>query len=82
MEHDELLKLIGEQTLLQKERLELSAAFARDKDGLLRLVNALTLGKSGWIDAEQARLVRLAAAPARLAEIAARIDVLQKLTGI
>jgi hypothetical protein len=84
MERDELLRLVGEQTLLQKERAETSAAFLREKTGLAGFLTALSLGvhEPGWLERESARLARIHEMESRLAEIDGRIAALKQVTGV
>lgn len=83
MDNDELLKLAGEQALLQKERSEKAAALQREKAGLLTFVNELNLGlASGWLEREHARLDRLQELGDRLREIDLRVEQLKKITGL
>jgi hypothetical protein len=84
MDRDELIRLCGEQALLQKERSELNSAFLRDKAGLQSFCNRLNTGLAagGWLDGEIERLKRLHDQQARLNELDARIAALQRMTGL
>ena len=83
MEHDELLKRIGEQTLLKNEERALMAEISREKIGLLDFAANLS---SGISDADRTREItrinNLYAKGERRREILARLSDLEKITGI
>lgn len=83
MDRDELLKLIGEQTLLSEERHQLNAQRAHQQADLLRRYNEITAshGTPRWLEGTQQLLVDLHATQVRMVELEVRINELRRLTG-
>ena len=83
MDRDELLKLVGEQTLLSEERLKLNAQRAHQQADLLRRYNEITAchGTPRWLEGAQQLLLDLHGTQVRLVELDVRINELRRLTG-
>lgn len=84
MEHEELVKLAGEQALLKKEHTDLNAVFHRDKQALLSLYNQINVGhaKTTWLEGGIALLQRLHNAQNELSDLQRRLNEFGKLTGL
>lgn len=85
MEHDELMRIRGEQVTLQMEVAEKRSQFTTERQGLLALTNELQRADSketGWLDVEIARLKRLHALQVDIAALDLRIKQLKRVSGI
>jgi len=85
MNLDDLYRLRGEQATLQTEQRELAGQIEGERIALHALVNRLHPGpglKTGWLDAELARLRRLHQQAERYRAIADRLADLRPLTGL
>lgn len=85
MEHDELMRIRGEQVTLQMEVAEKRSQFTTEKQGLQALVNQIQhtdTRPTGWLDVEIARLRRIHALQCDINELDARIQQLKRVSGI
>lgn len=80
MDHDELVKLAGEQALLRKEFRGVAAIFDRDKQALLDEINRGR--KTSWLHDGIALLRRLKKTQSKLDDLNSRLAELAKLTGL
>lgn len=85
MNQDELYRLRGEQVTLQTEQREIAGQIEAERAALLTLTNRLHPGrgiKTGWLDAEVARVRRLHQLAERYRAIDERLDELRPITGM
>lgn len=83
MDRDELVRLAGEQALLNKERSELAAQHNRDQQAIITLSNTIReAANPQWLESGKALLERIHNTKNQLNSLDARIRDLQKLTGL
>ena len=82
MDRDELIRNLGEQTLLQEERSELASTFERDRRALVALANSVdSAARPEWLESSTTLISRLHTSKTQLARLDAEISDLRKLTG-
>jgi hypothetical protein len=83
MDHDELVKLAGEQALLSKRNKELSAENERGRTQLSNVANGYrNAADPKWVEEGKALIDRLHTNKIEIDRLTARIADLAKLTGI
>lgn len=85
MEHDELMRIRGEQVTLQMEAIEKRSQFSTEHKALQSLANDLQRADSqpaAWLDIEVARLKRMHLLQCEITELDRRILVLKRVSGI
>lgn len=82
MDRDELVRHLGQQTLLQEERTALASQFERDRRALVALANSHDgAARAEWLESSTALIHRLHTTKVQLASMDAEITDLRKLTG-
>ena len=83
MDHEELVMLVGEQTLLSEERAKAQADRHSLQSKLLQTYNDITstFGQPRWLGKAQQQLTELHATQLRLMELDTRINEIKRLTG-
>lgn len=85
MEHDELMRIRGEQVTLQMDVTEKRSQFSTEHKALQSLANDLQRAdgrRAGWLDVEVARLKRIHALQCEIAELNEHIQALKRVSGI
>jgi hypothetical protein len=84
MERDEHLRMVGEQTLLNRDAAQLRSQFNRDKQSLLGLYNAVHSGaiNQAWLEDSIALLTRIHDTQQQLQAMEGRLVEMRRLTGI
>jgi hypothetical protein len=83
VDKQELIKLAGEQTLLQHDRNALAAIAERDRRSVVGLANDLhNASQPQWLEASTQLLTRVHANKVELDRLDAQIADLRKLTGL
>lgn len=83
MDQEELVKLAGQQALLQRDRKALAAIHERDRLSLVSLANSLhNAAQAQWLDTSTQLVTRIHTNKAELDRLDSRIADLRKLTGL
>lgn len=84
MDHDELLRLRGEQVTIERELREVSAQLNGERQALLALVNRLPMlnAEEDWLDGERARLQRIRDLQLSISDIRRKLAALKQVTGL
>lgn len=83
MDQEELIKLAGQQALLQRDRKALAATHERDRTSLVSLANSLhNAAQAQWLETSTQLVTRIHTNKAELDRLDSRIADLRKLTGL